>query len=38
MSRFTSEIVFIVIVSIMIILTFAVLIIDDKMNNKKDKQ
>lgn len=38
MSGPTSETVLIAIVSIMIVLTFAVLIIDDKIGNKKDKQ
>ena len=38
MSRFMSETVLIVTVLITIVVTFAVLIIDDKMGNKKDKQ
>lgn len=38
MSGPTSETVLIAIVSIMIVLTFTVLIIDDKIGNKKDKQ
>ena len=38
MSRFVSETVLVAIISIVIVLTFVVLIIDDKMSDKKDKQ
>lgn len=38
MSRFVSETVLVAIISIVIVLTFVVLIIDDKMSDKKNKQ
>ena len=38
MSRFVSETVLVAIISIVVVLTFVVLIIDDKMSDKKDKQ